>query len=44
MKLIVDSNRLLAALIKAGKTREILLAKNIEFYTVEVALAEIEFF
>ena len=41
MKLIVDTNRLLAAIIKKGKTREILHSKKFDFWTVEGAITEI---
>ncbi len=35
MKIVIDSNRLIAALIKEGTTREILLDKNFEFFAPE---------
>ena len=41
MKLIVDTNMLISALIKDGAVRRILLSQDFEFYTTEQFLAEI---
>lgn len=41
MRIIVDTNIILSALIKQGKTRAILTNPLIEFYTVEFAIREI---
>ncbi len=41
MRLIVDSNRIISALIKKGVSRKILSSKNIEFYTVDFVMQEI---
>ena len=41
MKVIVDTNRILAALIRKGSSRRILVSDNIEFYTVDYVLREI---
>jgi len=35
MRIIVDSNRIISALIKEGVSRKILSSKNIEFFTVD---------
>lgn len=42
MKIIIDSNRVIAALIKDSTTREILLDKNFEFFAPEYIKSEIE--
>jgi len=41
MRLIVDSNRIISALIKNGVSRKILSSKNIEFFTIDYVLSEI---
>lgn len=41
MKLVVDTNRLMAALLKDGTTREIVVFSGIEFVTPEHCMAEI---
>ena len=41
MKVIVDSNRIISALIKEGVSRKILSSKNIEFFTVDYVTKEI---
>ena len=41
MKLIVDSNRILSALIKDGLTRKLLFSKEFEFYTPDYVLEEV---
>ncbi len=41
MKLIVDSNRILSALIKDGLTRKILSSEQFEFYTLDYVLDEV---
>jgi len=41
MRLIVDSNRIISALIKEGVSRKILSSKNIEFFTIDYVLSEI---
>ena len=41
MRLVVDTNRIVAALLKDGVTREILLFSGIEFMTPEHAMGEI---
>lgn len=41
MKLIIDTNILLSALIKDSKTREILLSSNWKFYYPEMSFHEI---
>lgn len=41
MRLIVDSNRIISALIKKGVSRKILSSKNIEFFAIGYVLNEI---
>lgn len=41
MRIIVDSNRIISALIKEGISRKILSSKNIEFFTIDFLLEEI---
>lgn len=41
MRVIVDSNRIISALIKEGVSRKILSSKNIEFFTVDYVIKEI---
>ena len=41
MRLVVDSNRIISALIKEGISRKILSSKNIEFFTVGYVMKEI---
>jgi predicted nucleic acid-binding protein len=41
MRIILDSNIILSALIKSGKTRTILTTPTNEFYTIEFAIQEI---
>lgn len=41
MRLVVDSNRIISALIKEGVSRKILSSKNIEFFTVGYIKEEI---
>ena len=42
MRLIVDPNRIISALIKKGVSRKILTSKNIEFFTVDYVMKEID--
>lgn len=42
MRLIVDSNRIISALIKKGVSRKILSSKNIEFFAIDYVLNEID--
>lgn len=41
MKIVVDTNRILAALLSKGDTRRIILSGNIEFYTLDYVTEEI---
>lgn len=41
MRIIVDTNRIIAALIRDSASREILFSKKFEFYTVSLTLLEI---
>ena len=41
MKIIVDTNRILAALLSKGDARRIILSSNIEFYTLDYVTEEI---
>ena len=41
MKIIVDTNRIIAALIKEGISREILLNDSFEFFTPDFTLSEL---
>ncbi len=41
MRVIVDTNQIIAALIKKGKTRKIILSINFEFYTLDYVLEEV---
>ena len=42
MKLVIDTNRLIAALLKSSANREIILSEKIEFYSPEYMIKEIE--
>ena len=42
MKVIVDTNRIIASLIKEGATREILFDKYFDFLTPDYTISEIE--
>ena len=42
MKLVIDTNRLAAALIKSSLTREIILSDKFDLYSPEYILTEIE--
>ncbi len=42
MRLVVDSNRFIAALIKYGLARTIISSRNISFYSPEYVLEEVE--
>ncbi len=42
MKLVLDTNRIIAALVKNSASREILLSGKFEFLTVGVSMSEIE--
>jgi predicted nucleic acid-binding protein len=42
MKLVIDTNRLVAALIKSSVTREIILSDKFELYSPDYILIEIE--
>lgn len=42
MRLVVDSNRFIAALIKDGLARTIISSRNIAFYSPEYVLEEVE--
>jgi predicted nucleic acid-binding protein len=42
MKLVIDTNRLMAALLKTSASREIILSEKIEFYSPEYMITEIE--
>ena len=41
MRIIVDSNMILSALLKQGLSRKIISSQNIEFYTLDYVLKEI---
>ncbi len=41
MKILVDTNRIIAALVKAGTTRDILFDENFEFVTPDFTISEI---
>lgn len=41
MKIIIDANRIVAALIKQGTTRSILFDSEFEFFTPDYSIAEI---
>lgn len=41
MRIIVDSNRIISALIKEGVSRKILSSRNIGFFTVDYVMKEI---
>jgi predicted nucleic acid-binding protein len=41
MKMIIDSNRIISALIKDGLTREIIISNKFQFYTLNYILDEI---
>lgn len=41
MRIIVDSNRILSALLKGGLSRKIISSQAIEFYTIDYVLKEI---
>ena len=42
MRLIVDTNRVIAALVKDSTSRKILLSDKINFLTIEITKQEIE--
>jgi len=42
MRLVVDTNRIIAALIKDSTSRKILLSDEIDFLTIEITQQEIE--
>ncbi len=42
MRLIVDTNIILSALLKEGLDRKIITSQNIEFYSLDYSLEEIE--
>lgn len=42
MKILVDTNRIIAALVKQGTTRDILFDKNFGFVTPDYTIIEIE--
>ena len=42
MELVVDTNRIIAAFIKDGLSRKIILSQKFSLYTVEFGLAEVE--
>ena len=42
MRLVVDSNRIISALIKKGLTLKIISSKNIEFYTIDYIIEEVK--
>ena len=42
MKLIVDTNKIIACLLRDGKVRRVLFLPFLEFYTVQYAFEEIE--
>jgi predicted nucleic acid-binding protein len=41
MRIIVDTNRIISALLKMGWTREIITSTNFEFYTIDYVLDEL---
>ncbi len=41
MRLIIDTNRIISALLKEGWTREIITSINFEFYTIDYAIEEL---
>ena len=41
MRIILDANIILSALMKSGTTRKIILSKEIEFYTIQYTLEEV---
>lgn len=42
MRLIIDTNRIISALLKKGWTREIITSTNFDFYTVDYVMEELE--
>ena len=42
MRLIIDTNRIISALLKKGWTREIITSNNLEFYTVDYVMEELK--
>lgn len=42
MELIVNTNRIMAALIKEGQSRRIILSKKFSLYTIEFGLKEVQ--
>lgn len=41
MKIVIDTNRIIASLIRDGLSRKIILDKNFEFYTIDNTISEI---
>ncbi len=42
MRIVIDTNRIIASLIKDGTSRKILFSEDIEFITPDFSLQEIE--
>ncbi len=42
MKILIDTNRIIAALVKESTTRDILFDENFEFVTPDYTLTEIK--
>jgi len=41
MKLIIDTNRIISALLKEGWTREVITSNKFEFYTIDYVMEEL---
>lgn len=42
MELVVDSNRIIAALVKDGKSRDIILSRRFSLYTIDFGVKEVQ--
>ena len=41
MRLIVDTNRILSALVRDGRDRKVISSQNMDFFTLDYVLEEI---
>ncbi len=42
MRLIIDTNRIISALLTKGWTREIITSNNFDFYSLDYVIEELE--
>jgi len=41
MRLVIDTNRIISALLKDGLTREIITSNSIDFYSIDYVIEEL---